>query len=122
MYFSLLSPCFYQRHAYGILFELHHTRTHTHTHTHTFGCGGRGVGECTRILSGQIYEYFSHDHDLTHPYWTRAYIRKFYKPQIKAVNRGTAPKVPVGGAMVMGVKAAMGKRLVEALVVLYRVL
>ena len=35
----------------------------------------------------------AHDHDLTHPYWTRKALRKWYKPQIKKVLRSFVPKL-----------------------------
>jgi len=35
----------------------------------------------------------AHDHDLTHPYWTRKALRKWYKPQIRKALRSFVPKL-----------------------------
>lgn len=55
----------------------------------------RNIPRHLRSHTPQFLRPFSHrhDHHLTHPYWTRNYIRRFYKPQIKKVNRGRLPRV-----------------------------
>ena len=35
----------------------------------------------------------AHDHDLTHPFWTRKELRKYYRPEIKKVLRSFVPKL-----------------------------